>query len=923
MRMPASGVIEADTLEVYGTCSPHVASAMKSRRRNQALAVAADCLLGLPLAVAVVVVLNSRSCAAADVVNWPVPYVHQCLNTKPFNGSWACGPTSAVMALAYFGRLDGLQYGANYGKYVYTAYTYGNTTFDRVAPAPNGTQGQGAYGDCIIKTGNAAGNARSDLIAAYLQKHDLHTEYFGAPQVDAVEQNLRQGNLVIISTSGLVHGCSNPPCRHIVLLRGYTDDGQFRVNDPFGQWMNGGNYGYGPPETDCCGGNTNGANALYTWSQMQVNWALAVSVPSIDKGLQWLRSSQKQDGSWSESTGITALALLSFFNSGISPDAPTDTNKDGVPDMQKGMAFLAGKFDQASGSFSGDRSDGTSYICYDTALCILAFVAADRASGVKHYQDIITRAKDYLVSVQSVADKGSANYGGWGYPRASWVDLSNTQWVVMALDAAYDYLGLSKPLPSDSSSWVGKLVGFLQRCQMGDGGFDYQSGYFKKSLGSMSMAGLWSLLLAGIQEPDQKVVQVRKWIQANYTLVENPGRGTSALYYYYVTLAKALTLASWGTITDSGGARHNWYSELVAKLGTLQKAEGDWVNDNGEEWENNADLCTAYALLALETQLLPRGEQLSWVLTLHSPGTLHVYAPDGAHVGPSNVGASVDEDIPGSRYTVTPADEQVITISGLEAGSYRVELVGTTGGAYTLESVVQQSGLTVSSKNCTGSLVPGQVRVTRVVFTAMEGAVTQFMNDLEAVPSGLKAAPGNLTVTLSWNPFSESGFTLAGYNVYRSTAAGGEYSKITTAEISTTSYRDVGLTNDVTYYYVVTAVSSTGSETSYSREVHATPSLPSVPTAQVICGPNPVGPAGVTFYYQLPQGTKGAEIVILDLSGRLVFRTDVDPSGTRYPAGGTWDPVDLNGVPLGNGPYSFVLVADGKVVGQGKMLIQR
>jgi squalene-hopene/tetraprenyl-beta-curcumene cyclase len=826
------------------------------------------------------------------------------------------------MALAYFGKLDGLQYSADYGKYVYVKYTYGDEAFDSVAPAPNGTQGQGAYGDCIIKTGELKGNASKELITAYLEKHGLRTGSPGVTQ-EEVKKKLREGSLIILSTQALVRGCSEPPCGHIVLLRGYTDDGYFLVNDPYGQWTGQDPYGYGAPDPDCCGGNVHGAGVSYKWDEMQVKWVLAVSLSTIDKGLQWLRTSQKPDGSWSESTGVTALALLSFFNAGVSPGDATDTNKDGVPDIQKGMAFLASKFDQASGSFSGDEGGGTSYICYDTALCILGLIAADRASGANHYQAVITRAKDYLLSVQLVSDQGSANYGGWGYPRAGWADLSNTQWVVMALNAANDYLGLS-PALSDSSSWAGKLVSFLQHCQMSDGGFDYQSGWFKKSVGSMSMAGLWSLLLAGVPETDQGVVHVREWIQANYTLGENPGRGTAALYYYYVTLAKALTMASWATVTDSAGAQHNWYSELAAKLGTLQKAAGNWVNDNSDEWENNADLCTAYALLALETQQLPSGEQLSWVLTLHSPGTLHVYAPDGAHVGPSNAGAGVDEDIPGSSYIVSPDGEQVISISGLEAGSYRVELVGTTGGAYTLESVVQQSGRDVSSKSFTGSLVPGQVRATNVVFTAMEGAATQFMNDLQAVPSGLTATPGNQTVSLSWRPFSETGFALAGYNVYRSTATGGGYSKITTAAVSATSYRDAGLTNDVTYYYVITAVSSTGSETPYSRQVNATPTL-AVPgqTGQVICGPNPVGPAGVAFYYQLPEGTAGAEIVILDLSGRLVFRTDVDPSGTRYPAGGTWDPVDLNGVPLGNGPYSFVLVVDGKAVGHGKMVIQR
>ncbi len=41
-----------------------------------------------------------------DVVNLSVPYVHQVFDTADdFNGHCACGPTSAVMALAYFQKI--------------------------------------------------------------------------------------------------------------------------------------------------------------------------------------------------------------------------------------------------------------------------------------------------------------------------------------------------------------------------------------------------------------------------------------------------------------------------------------------------------------------------------------------------------------------------------------------------------------------------------------------------------------------------------------------------------------------------------------------------------------------------------------------------------------------------------------------------
>ena len=649
-------------------------------------------------------------------------------------------------------------------------------------------------------------------------------------------------------------------------------------------------------------------------------------VSPTDKALKWLRTSQKPDGSWSESTGITALVLLSFLNAGISPDDPTDTNKDGVPDLQEAMAYLTKHFDAKTGYFYGKTDVRGNDPCYsyDTSLCSLALIAADRGRGTNNYENVISRAKDYLLSVQYVDDPSDPDYGGWGYPRSGWADLSNTQWVVMALDAAYNYLGLPKPSPETDGTWTNRLLTFLKHTQMSDGGFDYKAGAFNnESLGSMSAAGLWSLLLAGLSPSNPRIAHVENWIRDNYTLDVNPGRGSAALYYYYVSLAKALTMAGLKTITDSAGTKHDWYAELEKKLATLQNSKGFWVNSDTDEWEGNADLCTAYALLALETQHLPTGKQLSWVLTLHSPGTLNVYSPEGDHVGPNSAGG-VDEDIPGSSYVVEPTGEQVITISGLEAGTYRVDLIGTSGGVYTLDSVVKQSGQVVSSKTFTGTLVKGQARVTNAVFTAMEGAVTQFMGDLQSTPAGLTATPGNETVNLTWTPFSETGFVLAGYNVYRRTTYGSEYTKITAVPVNVPSYRDAGLTNGITYYYVVTAVSSTGSETPYSPEVEATPSLTEPgQTAKIVCGPNPVGAGGVTFFYALPQGTTEAQIMIFDISGRMVFQDWLDPTGERYPAAGSWNPTNTDGAPLENGPYVFVLIADGKSVAQGKMVIQR
>lgn len=91
----------------------------------------------------------------------------------------------------------------------------------------------------------------------------------------------------------------------------------------------------------------------------------------------------------------------------------------------------------------------------------------------------------------------------------------------------------------------------------------------------------------------------------------------------------------------------------------------------------------------------------------------------------------------------------------------------------------------------------------------------------------------------------------------------------------------------------------------------------------VIVAPNPVSDTGTTFFYTLPAGTTSAKLMIFSAFGQLIFETQLDVSSTRFPSTGTWSPVDRFGAPLANGPYIYVLVADGKVIGQGKMVIQR
>ena len=74
------------------------------------------------------------------------------------------------------------------------------------------------------------------------------------------------------------------------------------------------------------------------------------------------------------------------------------------------------------------------------------------------------------------------------------------------------------------------------------------------------------------------------------------------------------------------------------------------------------------------------------------------------------------------------------------------------------------------------------------------------------------------SASLSW---SASTSAVSGYNVYRSTVSGSSYAKINSSLVAVLSYTDSTVQSGTTYFYVATAVDSSGRESANSNEVIA------------------------------------------------------------------------------------------------------
>lgn len=114
-----------------------------------------------------------------------------------------------------------------------------------------------------------------------------------------------------------------------------------------------------------------------------------------------------------------------------------------------------------------------------------------------------------------------------------------------------------------------------------------------------------------------------------------------------------------------------------------------------------------------------------------------------------------------------------------------------------------------------------------------------------AAPTGLTAATGAASVELDWADNGEA--DLAGYNVYRSTAATGPFEKVNASPVTTSAFSDFSAPSETTVYYQVTAVDLHGHESDASDVVSAEAPEASEVVARINAGGPAVTIGGVQW----------------------------------------------------------------------------
>lgn len=134
---------------------------------------------------------------------------------------------------------------------------------------------------------------------------------------------------------------------------------------------------------------------------------------------------------------------------------------------------------------------------------------------------------------------------------------------------------------------------------------------------------------------------------------------------------------------------------------------------------------------------------------------------------------------------------------------------GVVNGTDVTLAVNMALGTTACTANVEGADICTVITVQRVVNASLGQACITY-NGHGAV--------------VTWTASSSSG--LAGYNVYRATSSSGPFTKLNSALITATTYTDSAVQAGQIYYYAVTAMNTSGQESTYSTTVSATIPIP-------------------------------------------------------------------------------------------------
>ncbi len=308
---------------------------------------------------------------------------------------------------------------------------------------------------------------------------------------------------------------------------------------------------------------------------------------AIHEATRYLKQEQREDGSWKDAegdarTGTTSLVTLALLTAGEPIKSPA---------VSRALAYLR--------NFSAEDLGSTYAVSLQTMVLAAAEPDRDRVQ--------LTNNVDWLTRAQIKVGDRVLWPGTWTYTLHKNMngDNSNTQYALLGLYAASEV-----GVPVRPEVWT-LARQFWENTQHRDGGWSYTADPKSPASGSMTCAGISSLIITGLRrfQGQERLIEDKvedcgaggtninlqrgmDWLAGHFSVSQNFGNGAFWRFYYLYGMERA------GRLTGQRFfGEHDWYREGAERLVRDQNpVQGTWQGVNAE---SKPVVATSFALLFL------------------------------------------------------------------------------------------------------------------------------------------------------------------------------------------------------------------------------------------------------------------------------------------------------------------------------------
>jgi hypothetical protein len=305
-------------------------------------------------------------------------------------------------------------------------------------------------------------------------------------------------------------------------------------------------------------------------------------ISAVDKGLDWLASTQSKLGHWSAG-GLYPTAMTALAGTAMLCEGSTATQGKYSQNIRMAIDFLLGK-SRENGLIGDPVSDNRYTYGHGFGMLFLSQLLGEEEDQERREElvDVLTRAARFSGEAQTPS-------GGWGYVSAKDGDnFDEGSTTITQVQGLRGCRNAGIPVPNDV---IDRAVKYITDCMEPDGGVAYSSKNRGSSRPAISAAAIACLFNAG-EYDSEFVPKLLAYCEKKLSNLQDRQFGHwHYAYYYYSQVMYRQGGDDWGKF------RQRLYDKIVKE----QSASGAWQGDIGEVYITSLNL----TILQLEKAYLP------------------------------------------------------------------------------------------------------------------------------------------------------------------------------------------------------------------------------------------------------------------------------------------------------------------------------